>query len=85
LKSRVAGVGQPAIAASFDSAPPDWFGPPFDPSVARGDIQPLADEPEPLADVGSADARSAEIDRPEGVALCFHVSVYSVEPSEAVL
>jgi hypothetical protein len=33
----------------------------------------------------SADARSAEIDRPEGVTLCFHVSVYKVEPSEAVL
>ena len=32
-----------------------------------------------------ADARSAEIDRPDGVARTFQVSVYSVEPSEAVL
>jgi hypothetical protein len=30
------GVGQPAIAASAGNAPPAWFGPPFDPSVARG-------------------------------------------------
>ena len=31
-----------------------------------------------------ADARSAEIDRPAGVARCFQVSVYKVEPTEAV-
>jgi hypothetical protein len=30
------------------------------------------------------DARSAEIDRPAGVARVFQVSVYKVEPSEAV-
>lgn len=32
-----------------------------------------------------ADARSAQICRPDGVARCFQVSVYSVEPAEAVL
>ena len=32
-----------------------------------------------------ADARSAQIDSPNGVARCFQVSVYSVEPAEAVL
>jgi hypothetical protein len=32
-----------------------------------------------------ADARSAEIDRPAGVARSFQVSLYKVEPSEAVL
>lgn len=32
-----------------------------------------------------ADARSAEIDRPDGVTRSFHVSAYSVEPREAVL
>jgi hypothetical protein len=32
-----------------------------------------------------ADARSAQICRPNGVARCFHVRLYSVEPSEAVL
>jgi hypothetical protein len=43
------------------------------------------DEPRALSDVRSADARSAQIDRPEGIARCFHVSLYSVEPSKAVL
>lgn len=32
-----------------------------------------------------ADARSALIERPDGVSLAFQVSVYKVEPSEAVL
>ena len=32
-----------------------------------------------------ADARSAQICRSNGVARCFHVSAYSVEPAEAVL
>lgn len=31
------------------------------------------------------EARSAEIERPEGVSRCFHVSLYKVEPTEAVL
>lgn len=30
------------------------------------------------------EARSAGIDRPDGVALSFHVSVYKVDPSESV-
>jgi hypothetical protein len=79
------GVGQPASAASFDSAPPDWFGPPFVPSVALGVFQPFSNKPEPLSDMRRAEARSAEIDRPEGVTRTFHVSVYKVEPTEAVL
>jgi len=37
-----------------------------------------------LSDMGSADARSAQICRPEGVSLAFHVRRYKVEPSEAV-
>lgn len=37
-----------------------------------------------LADVRRAEARSAQIDRPDGVALTFHVSLNKVEPSEAV-
>jgi hypothetical protein len=32
-----------------------------------------------------ADARSAQICRPDGVARGFHVSAYKVEPTEAVL
>jgi hypothetical protein len=35
--------------------------------------------------VRGADARSAQICRPKGVARCFHVRLYSVEPAEAVL
>jgi len=41
-------------------------------------------EPQPLSDVRRADARSANIARPDGVTRVFHVSVYKVEPSEAV-
>jgi hypothetical protein len=43
-----------------------------------------ADEVEALTDVRRTDARSAQISSPEGVARCFHVSAYSVEPREAV-
>jgi hypothetical protein len=34
--------------------------------------------------MGRTDARSAQISRPEGVALAFHVSRYKVEPSEPI-
>jgi len=54
-------------------------------SCACGVVQPFSDEPEALADMRGADARSAQISRPDGVARCFQVSVYSVEPSEPVL
>ena len=44
FQSRVEGVTQPltgiAPAASAGNAPPAWFGPPFDPSVALGVFQP---------------------------------------------
>jgi len=45
----------------------------------------FGDEEESLSDVRSADARSAEIDRPHFESLSFQVSSYSVEPSEAVI
>jgi hypothetical protein len=38
-----------------------------------------------LPDVRSADARSAEIERPAGVTRSFQVSLNKVEPSEASL
>lgn len=41
-------------------------------------------DPQPLPDVRSADARSAEIERPCGVALDFQVRENKVEPHEAV-
>jgi hypothetical protein len=54
------------------------------PSDAAGVGQPFSNPPEALSDVRRADARSAEINRPTGVARCFQVSVYKVEPTEAV-
>jgi hypothetical protein len=50
---------------------------------AAGVGQP--DEPESLSDMRRADARSAQISRPDGVARSFQVSAYKVEPPEAVL
>lgn len=41
-------------------------------------------DPEPLPDLRGADARSAEIDRPEGVSRSFQVIENKVEPSESV-
>jgi hypothetical protein len=41
-------------------------------------------EVEPLPDVRRADARSAQIRRPDGVTLTFQVSRNNVEPSESV-
>lgn len=41
-------------------------------------------EPQPLPDVRRTDARSAEIDRPDGVTRTFQVSVNKVEPVETV-
>jgi hypothetical protein len=38
-----------------------------------------------LPDMGRADARSAEINRPAGVARSFQVSLYKVEPTKSVL
>ena len=39
---------------------------------------------QPLADVRCADARSAQIRRPAGVAFSFQVSAYSIEPAEGI-
>jgi hypothetical protein len=83
--SELCGVGHPVRAASAGSAPPAWFGPPLLPSVARGVFHGFRNPPEPLSDMGRADARSAEINRPAGVARSFQVSLYKVEPTEAVL
>jgi hypothetical protein len=41
-------------------------------------------EPEPLPDVERADARSAQIRRPDGVVLAFQVSRNTVEPSKSI-
>ena len=41
-------------------------------------------EVDALSDVRRTDARSAQIERPEGVTLSFQVSAYNVEPAKAV-
>lgn len=48
-------------------------------------IVAVGHDPQPLSDVRSADARSADIERPCGVTLDFQVRENKVEPSEAVL
>jgi hypothetical protein len=82
------GVGQPAC---HTTRPSNAFSgtfrhscPSFQSRVV-GVGHPLSNKPEALADVRGTDARSAQICRPEGVARCFHVRLYSVEPAEAVL
>lgn len=57
--------------------------PPRLPSCAVGETQPT-NPPEPLSDVRCADARSAKICLPAGVALHFQVILYKVPPSEAI-
>ena len=56
------------------------ISPPFSASFSVGVGHPV----EALSDVRSTDARRREIQRPAGVAECFQVSRYNVEPSEAV-
>jgi hypothetical protein len=93
FQSLVVVVTQPAKFASLTRQAQPCFVPCFSfcpserpvVSCACGVVQPLSNKPEPLSDMRGADARSAQICRPNGVARCFHVSAYSVEPAEAVL
>lgn len=75
-------VGQPASSTVFrleSLLPAALF--PFCAGVpAMGVGRPV----QPLPDVRAADARSAQIGRSDGVARCFQVSLYKVEPHEAV-
>ncbi len=93
FQSLVVVVTQPARSASLTRQAQPCFVPCFSfcpnerpvVSCACGVVQPFSNKPEALADVRSADARSAQISRPKGVARCFHVRLYSVEPAEAIL
>jgi hypothetical protein len=97
LRSNAVGVGQPARYVAVDgrsssrpfraisASQPAAVLDPLSPSVDLGVGQPCSDPVEPLSDVRSTDARSAGIDRPAGVSRSFQVSLYKVEPSEAVL
>src|SRR6185437_6059715 len=77
------GVDHPAICAAATKQIIPGRGvilPPFTESFAVG-----AGHPEqPLSDVRRTDARRREIHRPAGVAQCFQVSRYNIEPREAV-
>jgi hypothetical protein len=82
------GVGQPAVITQsirllrrpFN----DWSpfhrlaSPPLSAPVEFGDGHPV----QSLADMRGADARSAQIRRPDGVTLTFQVIVYKVKPGK---
>jgi hypothetical protein len=53
-------------------------------SVETGVAQEEGREVEPLSSVRGSDARSTDIRSPDGVTRSFQVSVYNVEPSEAI-
>lgn len=79
--SRACGVGQlvsRAAPVSFSEMLPRASRPYGElvASFATGDGHPV----EPLADVRGADARSAQIRRPDGISQCFQVKRNSVEP-----
>jgi hypothetical protein len=93
LSSFATGVGQAAISACCSSPGPLRCPPPFRllPSrlIARALLRfvpaiGLCHEPEALPDVERADARSAEIDRPDGVVRRFQVSRNTIEPSKSI-
>ena len=95
-ESWASGAGQPAKLAACPNVMPKPLLPFFCCNFSRRasilswseSSNSLADgvghEPESLSDVRRADARSAEINRPDGVALVFQVSANKVEPSKAV-
>lgn len=85
FESQTVAVGQPAnLATSFKgralcvNSLPGSLAPFQSRAAAVG--HPI----QPLADVRSTDARSAQIGRCAGVIRCFQVSLYKVEPSEPV-
>jgi hypothetical protein len=80
FQSLVVVVVQPVNAAAPGNLSVPCAGPPFGPSCVQGIGHPV----EPLSDVRRADARSAEIGSPCGVARGFQVSAYKVEPLKAV-
>jgi len=83
FQSRAAGLAHPVSStAPSKSIPPACFGVDFvfgPPLGVFGVGHPV----KPLPDVRASEARSAGIDRADGVRLAFQVSVYSVEPSES--
>lgn len=81
FQSRARGVAHPDSAAVVCR-----FSPPCRPCAPTPvPLLAVGHPMQPLPDMRRADARRAEIESPAGVALCFQVSVYKVEPSQAVL
>ena len=81
---RVVGVGQLASHTALPSSPFVGAVPTLAPSLwSRVVGVGHGDEVEALPDVRCADASSAQIGRPDGVACAFQVSRYSVEPRPA--
>jgi hypothetical protein len=86
LWSRVVGVGHPHnITKSFRSFDRSGFSarfawPPPVPSLLCAVGHPI----KPLSDMRCAEARSADIECPDGVTRSFQVCRYKVEPTEAV-
>lgn len=75
-------VGQAASAVAFGSArPPARPGPCCGPFVSF--TIGVGHEPQPVADMGRADARSRNTGRCKGVADSFQVSLNKVEPTES--
>jgi hypothetical protein len=71
---------------TFPPRPP-WYSPSFHAlltGVGQCASEKVGDEPESLADMRGTDARSAQIERPDGVILGFQVSLNKVEPLKAI-
>jgi hypothetical protein len=79
----VVGVGQPASSTAFGSSDTLCAALPARPlaSAANGVGHPR--KIKSLPDVRAAEARSAQIARPEGVTRVFHVSRYKIDPFES--
>jgi hypothetical protein len=83
------GVGQPARFACRGNwskrSDPSALGLMSPPVSFQSRVVGVTHPPQSLSDVRGADARSAQIGSPCGVARSFQVSLYKVEPAEAVL
>ena len=80
--SIVEGVGQPANSTAFGSSDTLCGAAPALPRLSAAIGVGHGDKVEPLSDMRTAEARSAQIARPEGVVRAFHVSRYKIEPIE---
>ena len=80
------GVAQPlnnTESVKFDRRPPMWCICPVQCSPSR--CAGVGHPPQPLPDMRRADARSAEIGGPDGIAHSFQVSAYTGEPRPSKL